>query len=115
MSEITKKQKVKNFLKKLGLGLLKLFVSLCIAVYRLLKFIGAKTLALCKKVLAKIRKALKEKKCGRPLVVEQPFYALKEGSKSFYKGAKEGILAYKLKRDLFADCDLPKDETVEEA
>lgn len=94
--------KILNFFKKIGLKLLKL-----------LKFIGAKILVFCKKILAKIQKAIREKKCGRPLVIELPFYVLKDAFKFFYKGAKEGNIAYKIKRDMYVDCDIVNEPEVE--
>ncbi len=102
--------KILSFLKKLGKKILELLKKLGKKILDLLIKIKNKIVALVKKVLAKIRKALREKKCGRPLVIEQPFYASKEGFKSFFKGLKEGNLAYKLKRDLFADCDITEEE-----
>jgi hypothetical protein len=112
VSEIKQENKILSFLKKVAGKLLDFLVWILKLLYKLLKLIwkglkklGAKLKAFGKKQLAKFRKAIAEKKCGRPLKIEFLWYVLKEAGKGFYKGGKEGKILYRLRREMKKDCD----------
>ena len=101
--DLTKKYAIK--LKELALKGYKKIKNISIKIFNKVKpsalKVYRKLKKIAKEVYKQIQHAIKQKKQHvRPLILELPLYILKDMALGFYKGAKQGYVLYKIRRDM---------------